>query len=72
MSEPATFVPTADELELLRRLDAGEPMAFPATMKMDKTERLYENGFVTIGVDGGLMLSERGTALLHAHAGVAA
>ena len=68
--QTATFVPTGPELELLRLLETGEPMPFPENIKMDFSERLYENGFVTIGVDGGLTLSDRGLALVHAHEGV--
>ena len=67
-----TFVPSTAEIELLRLLAAGEPMPFPDNLKQDSSERLYENGFVTIGVDGGLTLSARGLDLFHAHEGVSA
>ena len=67
-----TFVPTGAELELLRLLESGEPMPFPENFKKDHSERLYENGFVTIGVDGGLTLSARGHELVHAHEGAEA
>ncbi|MBX3588160.1 MAG: hypothetical protein AB7I35_09065 [Ramlibacter sp.] len=58
------FIPTAAELALLRRLAAGEPMPFPEDIKRDFSDRLYENGFVTVGLDGGLALSDHGRALL--------
>jgi hypothetical protein len=67
MAETATFVPTAEELDLLLRLDAGEAMPFPDDLKVNSSERLYENGFVTVGVDGGLHLSDRGREVAHGH-----
>lgn len=59
-----TFVPTQAELDLLHRLDWGDPLPFPESIKKDFSERLYENGFVTVGVDGRLTLTDRGQDLL--------
>jgi kynurenine formamidase len=61
------FVPTKAELELLTRLDAGEPTPFPEHIKRDFSDRLYEHGFVAVGVDGGLTITERGEDLLTHH-----
>ncbi|MBI2771535.1 MAG: hypothetical protein HYX47_18060 [Burkholderiales bacterium] len=63
----ATFVPTQSELDLLIVLDAGAPVPFPEDIKLDLSERLYENGFITVGVNGMLALSDRGRELLSHH-----
>jgi hypothetical protein len=58
------FVPNQAELELLLRLDSGEPIPFPEGIKRDFSDRLYENGFMAVDVDGGLVITERGIDLL--------
>ena len=62
-----SFIPTPAELELLARLDAGEPIPFPEDIKRDFSDRLYENGFMAVDVDGSLAITERGEALLAHH-----
>ena len=68
MSEATVvFTPTKAELELLTRLDAGEPIPFPEHIRRDFSERLYEHGFMAVDVDGGLAITERGEDLLTHH-----
>lgn len=59
-----TFVPTPRELALLEQLGAGEPVPFPENIKKNLSERLYEHGFVTVGINGGMALTERGGRVL--------
>ncbi len=64
------FIPTLPELDMLHQLASGEPIPFPEEIKGDFSERLYENGFITVGLNGGLALTDRGQILLdHARAG---
>ena len=63
-----TFVPNQAELDLLARLDAGEPIPFPEDIKRDFSDRLYEHGFMAVDIDGGLAITERGERLLAHHA----
>ena len=65
--ENPTFVPTQAELDLMHDLDSGGALPFPEDIKVDFSERLYENGFLTVGVDGVLALSDRGRELLAVH-----
>jgi len=60
----AVFSPTPEEITLLLRLAAEEPIPFPEDIKLDFSDRLYENGFITVGVNGGLALSEHGRELI--------
>ena len=41
------FVPTRAETDFLFVLDGGAPVPFPEDIKLDMSERLYENGFIT-------------------------
>ncbi|MEP6792422.1 MAG: hypothetical protein ABI907_13695 [Ramlibacter sp.] len=59
-----TFVPTRAETDLLFVLDGGVPVPFPDDIKLDPSERLYENGFITVGINGMLALTDRGRELL--------
>ena len=67
-----TFVPSRAETDLLVMLDAGAPVPFPEDIKLDLSERLYENGFISVGINGMLALTDRGRQLLsHNHSALA-